>query len=175
MCLIPVSLCLCNFGFGWQLSAWLSIDRTQLILLNFGGAIVVEIFIHQVKRSFCICILIFTVSLICCLMISWLLWHLYQHLSVWSSCSLLLPTFPKGWFVEKSSFCPASYEEHATFMVQILNCLQFQNQKFISKNVFWFQYMSHPCLLLCVQKLVRTIYSWNVWSFEGVLAEGFVL
>lgn len=54
--------------------------------------------------------------------------------SLRSSCFLPLPTLPKSWFVEKPSFCPASFKEHAAFMVQILNCLQFQNQKFIFKK-----------------------------------------
>lgn len=38
-----------------------------------------------------------------------------------------LPTFLSCWFVGKPLF-PPSYKEHAEFMVQILNCLQFSSQ-----------------------------------------------
>lgn len=93
----PSFSCLCNFGFGWQPPfGWLGVDRTQLILLDIQGAVAIGIFIQQLKRFFLMYILIFTVSSICCLMISWLLWHWYQNPSVWSSCSYLFPPSPKA-------------------------------------------------------------------------------
>lgn len=98
-----------------------TVDSVRLWGSNSGRIIYPE-------EIFFIYTLIFTVSLICCLTISWLLWHLYQNLSVWTSCFLSLPTFPKGWFVEKPFFCPASYKEGATFMVQMLNCLHFSSK-----------------------------------------------
>lgn len=124
----PSFLCLCNFGFGWQPPAWLGVDRTQLILLDIQGAVAIGRFIQQLKRFFffnaythfhSLFDLLFNYQLAFVTMIPASFGMILLFLP--------LPTFPKGWFVENTSFCPASYKERATLRVQILNCLQFQS------------------------------------------------
>lgn len=154
LCLISVPLCLHNVEFGEQTSAWLSVGRTEWILLNFGEVIAVGIFIHHLKTSLYIYIyiylLIFRVSLIA--FNDQLAFMVFIPESLTMVLLFPLPTLPRYCFVGKPSFHP-SYKEHAEFMVRFwISFNLVPNQKCISKNGGWLQQcVSHPCYFLWAQ------------------------
>lgn len=124
--------------------------RQNTVLLDLEGAIVVGIFMRQLKGPFLL--YPFSVSSIQCWIISWPFWYLYHNLSVWSSCAFPFPTLHEDGFAEKSLSCSAFYREHATFVVWILNYLRFRSkiQTVFLKMCFDFGTACHThCLLLC--------------------------
>lgn len=151
LCLIPVSLCLCDLGFGEQPSAWLCVDSTEWILLNFGGVIAGGIFIHQLKISF--------------LYISPHLHNLFDSFwwsvgfcGVYTRISLYGPSVSSSHLPQllvcREAFVPPFLQRTCRIhgSDSQLPSVQFSNQKCISKNWGWFQWcMSHPCFLLWAQ------------------------